>query len=302
MKRIEAILTGRIVGDLNFAKEAALAVAAIAAIATPVEVGILDAPSYPGHSRRPRPLAQSAPRPATAGRPEGAPAQLTGPGYVAATTVSVKPRIDGQLISTNFKEGETVQAGQVLAIIDPRPYKLELEQAEAQVARDQAQITEVENALPRSDAAAVAQLRLRLANDQSTVRAMKNQLALTQIAAPISGVAGLRQIDAGNIVRAAADAPAIVTITQLRPIAVVFSLAEDQLPLVRERVNKGESLTAEAWDRSSTRKIATGHLTAIDNQIDQTTGTVKLKATFANTDGALFPNEFVTVRLPLKSR
>jgi RND family efflux transporter MFP subunit len=299
MKRIHAILSGRVAVNLSFAKKAALVVAGLLAIAAPVVVGVMHAQVVRG---TPPQAAQSAiPSPAAA-QPERARGELTGLGYVSATTVNAKPRIDGQLISAGFKEGETVQAGQILAEIDPRPYEIELQQAEAQVARDEAQIAEVVKALPRPDTAAKAELVLRLATDQLKVQEAKTQLAYTKIAAPIAGVAGLRQIDVGNIVRASADAPAIVTITQLQPIAVVFNLSEDELPLVRERVSRGANLQAEAWSRDFIQKIATGRLTAIDNQIDQTTGTVKLKATFANSDGALFPNEFVNVRLILNSR
>jgi RND family efflux transporter MFP subunit len=216
-------------------------------------------------------------------------------GSVAATTVTIKPRIDGQLISVSFKEGDTVQAGQLLATIDPRPYQIQLEQAEAQLERDQEQLRAAQGASQATPPDPQAQLRLNL--DRLNVERARVQVIWTQISAPISGVTGLRQVDVGNMVYAAADAPAIVVITQLRPIAVVFNLAEDSLPRVRALLSQGANLTAEAWNRNANQKLATGLLTALDNQIDPQTGTVKLKAMFDNKDDALFPNEFVNVRL-----
>jgi multidrug efflux system membrane fusion protein len=205
-------------------------------------------------------------------------------GSVAATTVTVKPRVDGELMSVNFKEGDLVQTGQLLVTIDPHPYQLRLAQAEGQLARDQAQLSQVMgtiNSLPRS------------LFDSNVA---KLELSYTQIASPITGVAGLRMVDPGNIVRAS-DSIGIVIINQLRPIAVQFSIPEDLLPQVLSRMRDGPA--AEAWSRDRKVKYATGRLTAVDNQVDTATGTVKLKAVFDNKDGALFPNQFVNVRLIL---
>jgi multidrug efflux system membrane fusion protein len=221
-------------------------------------------------------------------------------GSVAATTVTVKPRVDGELMSVNFKEGDLVQTGQLLVTIDPHPYQLRLAQAEGQLARDQAQLSQVMgtiNSLPRSlFDSNVAQAEGGIKTDQARVDEAKLELSYTQIASPITGVAGLRMVDPGNIVRAS-DSIGIVIINQLRPIAVLFSIPEDLLPQVLSRMRDGPA--AEAWSRDGKVKYAAGRLTAVDNQIDTATGTVKLKAVFDNKDGALFPNQFVNVRLIL---
>jgi multidrug efflux system membrane fusion protein len=217
----------------------------------------------------------------------------------------------------NFTEGSLVQSGQVLASIDPQPYQIQLAQAEGQLARDQATLKTArsdldryeklaaQNAIPKSqlDAqqGAVAQLEGSVRADQANVENAKLQLIYTQITAPMTGVAGLRLVDPGNIVHAA-DPTGIVIITQLEPIAVLFPITEDSLPQVRARLSEGASTPVEAWNRDNTVKIATGRLTAVDNQIDQTTGTVKLKAVFDNKDGALFPGAFVNVRLIIENR
>jgi RND family efflux transporter MFP subunit len=246
-------------------------------------------------------------------KPAAVPVYLRSLGNVAPFyTVTVKPRVDGQLMSVSFNEGGLVQAGQVLASIDPQPYQIQLVQAEGQLARDQAQLADATDQVRRlrqlSDAdaipkeqvdtqtRAVAQLEGSIRADRANVDNAKLQLSYTQVRAPITGVAGLRLVDPGNIVHAA-DATGILIITQLQPIAVLFTIPEDSLPLVRARLTEGASVPVETWSRDNTAKIATGRLTAVDNQIDQTTGTAKLKAVFDNQDGALFPGEFVNVQL-----
>jgi len=222
-----------------------------------------------------------------------------GLGSVAAVTVTIKSRVDGQLMSVNFKEGDLVQAGQILASIDPRAYQIQVTQVQGQLDQDAAQLAsarQAQAAMPNSQTAAIAQLEAKIRADQAVVDNARLQLSYTQIAAPITGMAGLRLVDPGNIVRAA-DTTGIVIINQLQPIAVLFHLPEDNLPQVRARLGEGPSPLVEAWSRDNTVKIATGRLTAVDNLIDTTTGNALFKAVFDNKDGALFPNQFVNVRL-----
>ncbi len=249
----------------------------------------------------PQPIAIQSMAPAT---PQPAPVYITALGSAAANTVTVRPRIDGQLMSVNFKEGERVQAGQVLANIDPRPFQVQLAEAEGQLARDQAQLAAImlnRNTTPKDQFdPQVTALQGSITTDQAKLDNAKLQLNYTQIVSPIAGVAGLRLVDPGNIVHGA-DTTGIVIVNQLQPIAVVFSIPEDRLPQVRARL-QGSSPVVEAWNRDNSAKLAIGHLIAIDNQIDQDTGTVRLKAIFDNKDGALFPNQFVNVRLFLRAR
>ncbi|HKW31380.1 MAG TPA: MdtA/MuxA family multidrug efflux RND transporter periplasmic adaptor subunit [Candidatus Acidoferrum sp.] len=241
------------------------------------------------------------------------PVYFNGLGTVTAfNTVTVHSRVDGQLISVAFREGQYVHEGDLLVQIDPRPFEVQLEQAQGQLAKDQAQRKDAEANLERfkllfkegvipqqqldTQAALVGQFDGAIKSDQSQVDNAKLQLTYSRITAPISGRVGLRLVDPGNIVHAT-DQNGIVVITQLQPIAVLFSLPQDQLPQVNAKLRAGVQLNVEAYDRDDTQKIATGKLLTIDNEIDPTTGTYKLKSVFNNSDDGLFPNQFVNVHL-----
>ncbi len=241
------------------------------------------------------------------------PVYLSGLGTVTAfNTVTIRSRVDGQLISVAFKEGQFVHVGDLLAQIDPRPFQVQLAQALGQLAKDQAQRRDAEANLERfkllfkegvipqqqldTQAALVGQSDGAIASDQSQVDSAKLQLTYSRITAPISGRIGLRLVDAGNIVHAS-DTSGLLVITQLQPISVIFSLPQDQLPQVNAKLRSGVQLAVDAYDRDDTDKIATGKLQTIDNQIDLTTGTYKLKSIFSNEDNSLFPNQFVNVHL-----
>jgi len=234
----------------------------------------------------------------------------------AYNTVSLKSRVDGQIVQINFKEGQFVKQGDLLIVIDPRPYQVQLEQAQAALARDLAQQKNAQLDYDRyqglfkegvisqqqynSQQSLVGQLEGTIKADQAAIDNAKLQLVYTRITSPVSGRIGLRLVDIGNMVHAT-DANPLLVVTQLQPIAVVFTLPEDLLPSVTQRM-RNNTLTVEAYSRDDTTKLATGKLLTIDNQIDQTTGTGKLKAMFDNTDNALIPNQFVNARLLLETR
>ena len=230
----------------------------------------------------------------------------------ARATAVVRAKVSGELTSLRFKEGEEVKAGQLLAEIDPRSYQASLGQVQGNLARDQALLKNAQLDLKRyqdllakdsiasqqvdTQAAQVRQLEGTVAADQAQVDAARLQLSYTRITAPIAGRLGLRQADRGNVV-GPSDATGIVTINLVRPIDAVFSVPEAHLAQINQRLAQGAELPVELWDREQKRRLARGRLGALDNAIDATTGTIKVKASFANEDGTLFPNQFVNVRL-----
>ncbi|WP_024873172.1 MdtA/MuxA family multidrug efflux RND transporter periplasmic adaptor subunit [Tolumonas lignilytica] len=246
------------------------------------------------------------------------PIQLSALGTVNSTyTVTLHSRVDGQLNKIHFDEGQTVKQGQLLAELDPRPYQAALTQTQGQLLRDQALLRNAEIDLARyrrlwaqnsvakqqvdTQEALVNQYRGTVKLDQGLVANAQLQLSYSRISSPISGRVGLRQVDPGNIVHSS-DSSGLVTITQTQPINVLFSIPETNLSQLLQATRQNPQLVVEAWDRDYHTKLATGHLLAIDNQLNTNTGTVSLKAQFANDDQQLFPNQFVNIRLLLTTR
>ncbi|WP_239954456.1 MdtA/MuxA family multidrug efflux RND transporter periplasmic adaptor subunit [Pantoea sp. Z09] len=261
-----------------------------------------------------RPLA---PVQAATAESQSVPHFLSGLGTVtAASTVTVRSRVDGELMALHFQEGQQVQAGQLLAEIDPRPYQVALTQAQGQLAKDQATLANARRDLARFEKLAKTSLvsqqeldtqRSLVSETQGTIKADEGSVASAQlnltysrITAPIAGRVGLKQVDVGNYITSG-DTSGLVVITQTHPIDVVFSLAENALPDIMQAQKSGQPLLVEAWDRSNQTLLTQGALLSIDNQIDVTTGTIKMKARFDNQDDKLFPNQFVNARLKVNT-
>jgi multidrug efflux system membrane fusion protein len=231
-------------------------------------------------------------------------------------TVTVRPQVSGPIVRFHFREGQMVRAGDLLAEIDPRPYRAALDQAKGQLERDRATLANAEVDLNRDRAlyaqkavsdqvyatqqALVRSTAATVKADEAAVEAAAINLGYTRIAAPVAGRVGLRQVDPGNLVQAG-QANGIVVVTQLQPISVIFSLPEDDIAEVASALRAGRKLSVEAYDRAQSAKVADGTLATLDNVIDPTTGTVKLRAMFENPKDELFPNQFVNVRLLVRT-
>jgi len=288
-------------------------------------IGIVLVAAVVWYVRRPRAVAPGAAQqqqraiPVTTGtvQQRDLPIYLDGLGTViAAKTVTVRPQVDGRLDAVLFREGQVVRRGQVLAQIDPRPFQVQLKQAEGARDRDAAQLKTARLTLARNQdllnrkliapqdvdnaAATVGQFEGAVRIDQAQIDSAKLNLDYARITSPIDGVTGVRLVDPGNLVHAS-DVSGIVVLTQLDPISVLFTLPQDNLPQVAQQMELG-TLSVEAWSRDGNTKLATGELLLIDNQINQNTATMRLKATFANPQRVLWPNQFVKARLLVSVR
>ncbi|MDW8847186.1 MdtA/MuxA family multidrug efflux RND transporter periplasmic adaptor subunit [Erwinia sp. MMLR14_017] len=248
---------------------------------------------------------------------QSVPQYLSGLGTVtAANTVTLRSRVDGDLIALHFTEGQEVKAGQLLAEIDPRPYQVALTQAQGQLAKDRATLANARRDLARFEKLAKTNLVSQqemdtqrslvdetlgtLKADEGSVASAQLNLTYSRVTAPISGRVGLKQVDVGNYITSG-DTTGIVVITQTHPVDLVFSLPENTISTILSAQKSGQPIPVEAWDRSNKTLLTSGTLLSMDNQIDVTTGTVKLKARFANDDDMLFPNQFVNARLKVNT-
>ena len=277
-------------------------------------VGTLTARSLAASRVKPAPVVRAVPVVAAAVRQGDMPVNLSGLGTVTPTdSVTVRTRIDGQIMAIHFREGQMVNKGDLLVQVDPRPYQVALMQAEGQLAKDQATLKNARQDLERyknltsqgilsqqqmdAQTTTADQAEAAVKSDQAAVESAKLNLAYTRITAPVSGKAGLRLVDAGNMVKAT-DTNGIVVITPVAPINVLFTIPADNIQHVLANSGQGaKALPVEAWDRDFAHKLADGSLLAVDNQVDPATGTVRIKAQFANRDGSLFPNQFVNAKL-----
>ena len=257
--------------------------------------------------------ASLAPVQAATATQEAVPRYLSGLGTItAANTVTVRSRVDGQLMAIHFQEGQQVKAGDLLAEIDPSQFKVALAQAQGQLAKDKATLANARRDLSRyqqlvktnlvsrqeldAQQALVSESEGTLKADEASVASAQLQLDWSRITAPIDGRVGLKQVDIGNQI-ASGDTTGIVVLTQTHPIDLVFTLPESDIATVVKAQKAGQTLSVEAWDRTNKQKLSSGSLLSLDNQIDTTTGTIKLKARFSNQDDALFPNQFVNARM-----
>ena len=267
-----------------------------------------------GGGRANRPLA---PVQAATAQTQSVPQYLTGLGTVtAANTVTVRSRVDGQLMALHFTEGQQVQAGQLLAEIDPRAWQVALTQAQGQLAKDQATLANARRDLARfekliknnmvsqqeldTQRSLIAETLGTLKADQGNVASAELNLSYSRITAPVAGRVGLKQVDVGNYITSG-DTTGLVVITQTHPIDVLFSLPEENISAILQAQKSGTTLLVEAWDRNNKNLLASGTLLSLDNQIDVTTGTIKIKARFENQQDTLFPNQFVNARLKVNT-
>jgi membrane fusion protein, multidrug efflux system len=264
-----------------------------------------------GQGRRPQNM--NVPVGVAAASLQDVPVKVSALGSVSPfNTVTVRPRVDGQLMQVGFQEGQFVRKGDLLAVIDPRPFQVQLEQAEGQLARDESQLANAKTQLARyqlllkedsiarssvdDQAAMVAQLEGAMKVDRAAIDSAKLNLTYTRVTAPINGRVGLRLVDVGNIVSASSQT-GLVVITEIEPIAVLFTVPEDNLRLLLPKIRDNSNLPVDVFDRSGQTHLATGKVLTLDNQIDPSTGTVRIKAMFDNKDHALFPAQFVNVQV-----